>query len=155
MSANELPRISLLLSSVGFKGNDIDALLPPFATDYETTVGLKWFPCATGPETWVLEIVKHIPIAVFVSKLAELIAADVYSWLKTTLKDFFADRPNNFGSLVLELEGVTVVSNQPIEVLTSTQLATVLIQIDSEVSKVWEITYDESTDTLSVTALES
>ena len=150
MSPSQQPRIALLLSSAGFKGQDLDLLLPPFSTDYDTTVGLKWYPSATGPETWTLAIAAGISLAAFLKKFSDLLATDIYNWAKTCLKEFFSDRPHNHGSLVIELDGITLLSHQPIEVLASVDLLATLATIDPSLAKVWEIEYDVRTDTTSV-----
>lgn len=150
MSPSQQPRIALLLSSTAFNGQDVDFLLPPFSTDYDTTVGLKWYPSATGPETWTLAIAAGISLAAFLKKFSELLATDIYSWAKTSLKQFFSDRPHNHGTLTIELDGLTLLSHQPVEVLASVDLLAALATIDPSIAKVWEIEYDASIDTISV-----
>jgi hypothetical protein len=155
MSQDQQPTITLLLSSAGFKGADIDQLLPPFETDYETTVGLRWFPSATGPETWTLAIAAGLTLGAFLKKFAELLATDIYGWSKTSLQKFFSDKPHSHGTLIIELDGVSVFSRQPIPVLASVDFLETLSSIDPLISSEWEIEYEPATDTISVKPAES
>lgn len=144
------PSIQLTLSSVGFKGADLDSLAPDFETDYDVSRSLKWFPSFTGPETWLLILVAAIPLKAFVDKFGELLAEDVYAWAKGRLSPFFKKRPNSHGTLVIELESVVIYSDSPIEVLTSQEFVNILALVDATISSEWRIEYVPATNTLSV-----
>lgn len=153
MNEDISPSIKLTLSSVGFKGADLDTLMPDFSTERDVLVGLRWFPCASGPETWTLVIAASLPLAAFLKKFGELLATDLYGWAKTKLGDFFSTKPNNHGRLVIELETVTVHSDSPVEVLRCDDLASKLATIDLSCSRDWEIVYDPETGLISVKPL--
>ncbi|MBL5976310.1 hypothetical protein JAO85_03410 [Comamonas sp. NyZ500] len=138
-------KIELLLSSVGFRGSDLDSLSPPFETEYDTRIGLKWYPSATGPDTWTIVLTAvGIPSALFAKKFAELLATDIYNWAKDSLKRFFANKPHNSGMLELKLDDVHLYSLTPLEVLTSSDLVPILQGTDLTLAKEWEILVDPS-----------
>ena len=153
MNQDVQPSIKLTLSSVGFKGADLDTLVPDFSTERDVLVGLRWFPCASGPETWTLVIAASLPLAAFLKKFGDLLATDLYGWAKTKLEDFFSTKPNNHGKLVIELESVTVHSDSPVEVLSCDKLASTLATIDLSCATDWEVVYDPETSLISVKPL--
>lgn len=135
------PRMMLLLSSVGFRGGDLDSLHPSFATERDVSVGLRWYPCATGPDSWTLAIAIGLPIAAFLKKFGELVAADLYDWSKEKLAAFFATRPHHAGFLHIELGDVEIYCWHPIEVIESKELLELLKQVDPSKAKVWHLEY--------------
>ena len=150
-SQHTSPSIQLTLSSAGFKGTDLDSLAPDFETDYDVSRSLKWFPSVTGPETWLLIIAAAIPLKAFVDEFGKLLAKDVHAWVKNRFLPFFKKRPNNHGTLVIQLESVVIYSDSPLEVLTSQDLVNVLTLVDATISLEWRIEYAPATNTLSVT----
>jgi hypothetical protein len=134
---------------VAFKGADLDGLIPDFSTERDVSVGLKWFPCATGPETWTLVVAASLPLAAFLKKFGDLLAADLYTWVKSKLGEFFSQRPNSQGFLVIELESVVLRSASPVEVLSCDELVATLATIDLSSSTDWEIIYDSETCSIS------
>ena len=153
MNEDIKPSIKLTLSSVGFKGADLDKLMPDFSTERDVLVGLRWFPSATGPETWTLVIAASLPLAAFLKKFGDLLATDLYGWAKTKLGDFFTARPNNHGRLVIELETATLHSDSPVEVLSCNKLVQTLATIDLSCATDWEVVYDPQTSLISVKPL--
>lgn len=150
---NNLPsdlKIQLTLSSVGFNGADLDCLTPDFEADQNVSRSLKWFPSVTGPETWTLLIAVAIPLKPFFNKFMELLAEDVYAWAKNRLTPFFKQRPNNFGTLTIELDSVVIYSESPLEVLTSPRLRDALLQIDPSTSSEWRLEYSAEADEILV-----
>lgn len=150
---NNLPpnlKIELTLSSVGFNGADLDSLTPDFEADQNVLRGLKWFPCANGPETWVLLFSVALPLQPFFNKFMELLAEDVYVWAKDRLVPFFKQRPNNSGALTIELDSVVIYSDSPLEVLTSPMLGEALLQIDPSTSSEWRLEYSAEADEILV-----
>ena len=143
-------KIQLTLSSVGFNGADLDCLAPDFESDQNVSRSLKWFPCVTGPETWVLLFSVALPLQPFLKKFMELLAEDVYAWAKDRLEPFFKRRPNNSGSLTIELDSVVIYSESPLEVLTSPMLRDALLQIDPSTSSEWRLEYSAEADEILV-----
>ncbi|MBA2239215.1 MAG: hypothetical protein H0W24_11030 [Lysobacter sp.] len=139
-------KIELLLSSVGFRGSDLEGLSPPFETEYDTRIGLKWYASATGPDTWAIIItVVGVPAALFAKKFAELLATDIYNWAKGALKRFFSEKPHNSGMLEIKLDDVYIYSLSPLDVLTSSELVPVLLATHLTKAKEWEIFIDPDT----------
>jgi hypothetical protein len=139
-------KIELLLSSVGFRGSDLDSLAPPFETEHDTRIGLKWYPSATGPDTWTIVLtVVGVPAALFAKKFAELLATDIYNWAKDSLRGFFSKRPHNSGMLEIKLDDVYIYSLSPLDVLTARDLVPALLAVELKQSKEWEILVDAAT----------
>lgn len=150
MNTTTHPTIRLTLSTAGFKGADLDEVMPDFQTERDVSVALKWFPSATGPETWTLVIAAGMSLGGFLQKFGELIAEDIHSWSKKNLKSFFKKRPNNHGTLVIDLESITIYSDTPIETIESGDLISVLSSIDPTEASSWTIDYNPTTGKLTI-----
>ncbi len=147
MNANDL-KIDFFLSSAGFKVADLEELMPPFMTDYDTRVGLRWMPSATGPESWTLAIVVGILAAEFGKKFAAKMAEDIYGWLKNTVGPFMARRANSHGLTTIRCNDLTVIVWEDAEFRTIRDLAEVLTKVDPAVSKVWHVSVDPDKKTM-------
>jgi len=149
----ELPtylRIELLLSTAGFRGRDLEDIRPDFETERDVSVGLKWYPSATGPETWTLAVAVGVPLAVFLNKFGDLLAADLYAWAKKKLAPFFASRTYPSGFLHIELGDIEFHCSHPLEALSSTEFIALLKQADPSKAKEWHLEYDEAARTFTV-----
>jgi hypothetical protein len=137
--------VTFLLSSAGYAGKDLDEIQPHFSSELDAVVGLKWYPTAMGPETWTLLISAGVPIAFFLKKFGDLLAADLYKWSKESLRKFFNSRPNNSGFLTFKFGDVTVLCWAPLEAIESTELIALLGTVDPQKAKSWHLEFNQAT----------
>lgn len=150
--------VTIDLNSAGFHGADVDALLPDFATERKTTVGLTWHSSVNGPESFtVLLAVGSFCAVAVASGFLEALGADLYRWTKDKLLGVLRTKqhPDCYISLKfddLEIffheDGLFLQSNAG-EVLLEffALLPKMVLQIDPKLSKAWEISRDKSTGT--------
>lgn len=55
--------IELRLNSLGFNSDDVGEALPDFMADRDTLVGLTWYPCAEGPQSFLLVVTIYAGVA--------------------------------------------------------------------------------------------
>ena len=77
--------IDIRLNSAGFKGADVDALLPDFITDRETSVGLTWYPSANGPESFSVLLTVYAALSIVAGEFLKKLGEDLYQWSKRKL----------------------------------------------------------------------
>jgi hypothetical protein len=148
MSEEPKYKIEILLNSAGYKGRDLDELLPEFITERDSQIGLFWQSSANGPESWIIVIgivaIFSKVTDVFLDKLFE----DLYEYSKSKLKKFFNKRPNNYGSIFVEFNdfkiscyGYYVPSDKFLDFFS--EIPNLVKFLDSEKGYEWFVKYDE------------
>lgn len=153
--------IELRFNSTGYKGQELQEVLPDFITERDTTIGLTWYSSANGPESWNLVI--KIAEGLLVTKLAEgfinELGKDLYSWVKTKLTSLLRKKNHPIGYIIFEFSDIQVVyeleslPNDHSENFAELfqQLPQILANIDPEKSAEWEIKFDPKSSQWSVT----
>jgi hypothetical protein len=73
-------RIYLELNSSGYRGLEIDEILPHFITDRKTVVGLTWESSAEEPESFTLVIIILIVLSSLGKGFLSELSKDLYQW---------------------------------------------------------------------------
>jgi len=95
--------IELKLNSSGYRGEDVDEILPDFITDRNTTVGLTWYPSYEGPESFTLIIVVSIFAAELAKGFISELSKDLYEWSKSRLIHLFKKKNYPVGHILIKL----------------------------------------------------
>jgi hypothetical protein len=93
--------IELLLNASGYKGSDIDNVIPDFFANGNTKIGLVQIPTHNGPESWVLNIVIASTLVKVGDTLLPLVATDLYGWFKGRIKKLFQKKKNSDGAILV------------------------------------------------------
>jgi len=104
----EWPRheIQLKLNSSGYSGCDLNGILPQFAIDRKTIVGLTYYPCAEGPERFVLLVTIAALVGTVARVFIEEFARDLYVWMKASLLALFRKKNAPYGVLLVVFEDI-------------------------------------------------
>jgi hypothetical protein len=101
--------INVSLNSAGFKGRDLDKLIPDFMADRSTTLGLFWEPSYNGPHSWIVDII----VLGSLFKISELflgeLFSDLYNYSKKKLAKFLEKTPNNYGSINIKFKDFEII----------------------------------------------
>ena len=146
------------LNSAGFRGADVDALLPEFMTERKTTVGLSWHSSVNGPESFsVLLTVGAMLAAATGSGFLQALGADLYKWTKEKLLVVLRTKRHPDCYISLKFDDIEVffhedgLFSEPNagEVLLDffEQLPKLLAQIKPTAARVWEIYRGEEVGT--------
>ena len=100
--------IELKLNSAGFKGEEIDEILPDFITERNTTIGLTWYPSVDGPESFTLIITVSILAAEFAKEFVKNLSKDLYSWTKEKVLPLLKRKQNPDGYVIIKLADVEI-----------------------------------------------
>jgi hypothetical protein len=101
-------KIELKLSSSGFTGSDVQELLPLSRIDRKTLVGLKWYPCAEGPERFVLIVTIVSAFGVVGKVFLQELSKDLYSWIKTKVQPLLKRKNQPYGFMRLKFNDVDI-----------------------------------------------
>lgn len=151
--------IELRLNSAGYKGEEINELLPDFITERNTTVGLTWFPSVYGPENLTLVITVSIIVAEFAKGFVTELSKDLYRWSKSKILPLLKRKRSPYGQIVIQLLDASIYYDQGrlqepsradkfAEFLN--ELPAIVTRVDSSLTKEWEAQFDESTATWTV-----
>jgi hypothetical protein len=146
------------LNSAGFRGTDIDALLPDFVTERKTTVGLTWYSSVNGPESFTVALaVGSFCAAAVASGFLEALGADMYKWAKHKLLSVLRSKrhPDCYISLKFDdmemffhEDGLFSEPNAGDVLLDFfEQLSNLVLQMDAHQSKTWEVSRDPTAGT--------
>ncbi len=101
-------KIELKLNNAGFVGSDIDEILPPFMTDRKTLVGLTWYSCANGPESFVLVVTIWSAFRLVGKTFIEELSKDLYSWVKSQIQPMFKKKNYPCGFMRLKYDDMEI-----------------------------------------------
>ena len=146
----EIPHheIKLLLNSSGYKGSDIDKVIPDFFTDRDTIVGLVHIPAHNGPDSWVLNIIIGYALVKVSDSFISELAKDLYKWSKSKLTKLFNKKPNSDGAILLEFDDIKIscyeyyVGKDKLLEFPN-EISRLIKAVDREKSKTWLAKFDE------------
>jgi hypothetical protein len=101
-------KIELKLSSAGYRGEEINSILPDFITYRKTLVGLTWYPSAEGPERYVLVVTLGAILANVTKVFMEELCKDIYKWVKDKLLILFYKKRAPFGLVRIKMDNVYI-----------------------------------------------
>lgn len=146
------------LNSAGFRGADVDKLLPDFITERKTTVGLSWYSSVNGPESFsVLLTVGALWAAATGSGFLQALGADLYKWAKEKLLVVLRTKRHPDCYISIKFDDIEVFFHEDglfsepnagdVLVDFFGQLPQLLGQIEPSASKVWEISRGDAVGT--------
>jgi len=143
--------VEIQLNSAGFRGADIDALLPDFVTERKTVVGLTWHSSVNGPESFdvALTVGAVWAAAAVSSGFLEALGADLYKWAKEKLLSVLRTKHHPDCHISLKFDDVEVFFHEDglfsepnagdILLDFFEQLPKLVLQVDPNRSRAWEV----------------
>jgi hypothetical protein len=141
--------IDLWLNAAGYKGADIDEILPDFMIERNVTASLAYEPAHSGPESWAITIVVSLVASEFLKEFVKNLSNDLYSWSKQKLRPFFQKKPSASGIIRLQLKDAEIscpywsVNNSDKLLDFLENLPSLVEKIDPKKSKLWEAHFTE------------
>ncbi|WP_156940932.1 hypothetical protein [Halomonas halodenitrificans] len=156
--------IEIRLNSTGYKGSDVDSILPEFITDRNTTVGLTWYPSANGPDSLTIYIAVVGFFSVFAGEFAKHLAGDMYSWSKEKLATLLRSKKYPCCAITIKLNDVEIFFGDEDlfdlpgaeEVVNRffQELPNIIENVQPEESTLWRVSYDHENDGWTVNKLD-
>lgn len=143
--------IEIQLNSAGFRGTDIDALLPDFVTERKTVVGLTWHSSFNGPESFdvALTVGAVWAVAAVSSGFLEALGADLYTWGKEKLLNVLRTKRHPDCHISVKFDDVEVFFHEDglfsepnagdLLLEFFEQLPKLILQVDPNLSRAWEV----------------
>jgi len=100
--------IELRLGYFGYRGEDIDAILPDFIRDRETIIGLRSYPI---PDHFVLIITIEATLTSVEKVFIEELAKDMYEWTKAKLCGLLRKKRDPDGPTLIRFRDVEIEYN--------------------------------------------
>lgn len=145
-------QIILRLNSQGYKGEEIDKILPDFMANRETMVGLSWYPSIYGPESYELIIQIGILFSLLSKSFLNELSKDLYHWVKSKLVKLFQKKKQSNGFIHIEFKDVKIDFYTESNKFNETQvllnffkyLSEIIFCIDPNLSIEWKVYWDDS-----------
>lgn len=143
-------KIVLSLNSTGWRGEEIDALLPEFIAERDTLVGLTWTSSYYGPESFNLVItVAASVVTVIASNFLSELSKDLYQWMKSKLLAALEKKQHPEGDIEIQI-GKSSIYTHVDEILLLEDLFTHLPELISQTNEQpgvnnWKLEYDNTT----------
>lgn len=100
--------IYLELNCMGFRGSEIDEILPDFMSERPTYIGLTWQPSAEGTESFTLGIIIGTALSPVVMGFLTEVGKDLYKWVKSKLVPLFKKKGHPIGHINLEIGDIEI-----------------------------------------------
>ncbi len=94
--------IELRLNVSGYKGEELDQVVPDFIDERNTTVGLTWYPSVDGPTSFTL-VIAAVVAAEFGKEFVKLLSKDLYSWCKDKVIPLLQKKQYPVGYIIIKL----------------------------------------------------
>lgn len=146
MNSYNQHKIELKLNATGYKGEEINDLLPKFMTERDTVIGLTWYPSAEGPESFALDILFYGGLIFFTKAFLEELAKDLYKWVKEKIKPLLNKKEQAFGVMCMKFNDVEIfyyTSGEDEWLSLLEKLPEIVTKVKPELSNEWEIEFKE------------
>jgi hypothetical protein len=156
-------RIELSFNSTGYKGKDIDDVLPDFITERNTSVGLTWYRSVEGPESFTLVIVISVLVAEIAKGFIGELGKDLYQWTKSKLIPLFKKKTYPVGHILVQMNDVgldyyiELSDDNSREELASffKDIAYILAQMDASKGSEWVVEFNKENKSWILQPVES